>query len=313
MIEEIKKQFLGETQIEVVDKLSYKDFYSHFSSTLTPVVIKNGLGNIPALKKWNVEYLREKVGGKKIKLNHHHNAKFEWSMDDFFQELTSDDNKAPKHYLTQANITTVFPELIDDVKPYPQYALSDWKCNRLLPKNMHYVNYLMELLLGKAGTGFFMHYDRGFMNAFVGQVSGEKEVVLIPPEDKVYLYPREDECARSNVDIWDLDLEKFPLAKNSRPAFYTLQAGDLVYIPAGWWHSTRNKTQSIGITYNNVNRGNWKIFSDFMIENYRQADDTKYPTFVLITLLKIVGCIERLREFFMGVKPREGSLKSTWK
>lgn len=309
----IKETFQNYTDVDVVEEISYEIFQKNYLSKLKPVVIKRGIKNMPAIEQWNIEYLQKKIGHKKINLDRHHDAQFEWSMEEYFQQIMDADYQGPKRYLTQANIVKLFPELLSDLQPYPEYGLPDWKCNSILPKNMFYDNYQMELLMGKAGTGFFLHYDRGFINAFVGQVYGEKDVVLIPPEDTKYLYVYEDEVSKSKVDIWNLDEDKYPDVRKARPAFYTLKPGDLVYIPANWWHTTRNKTNSIGVTFNSINRANWRKFSHYLVERHKMDEASRYPSFVLNALLKFVGVFEFVRELFLGIKPRKGGQQDTWR
>lgn len=305
-------KFSKSTHVDVVEDISYENFKKQYLSQLKPVIIKDGIASMPAVGKWDLDYLDNKIGKKEIELDHHHSAKFKWSMEAFFIYLRSQDSKAEKQYLTQANIVKYFPGLLDDLSPYPIYGLPDWKCNSLLPRDMFYQNYQMELLMGKKGTGFFLHYDRGFMNAFVGQICGEKEVVLLPPSDKKYLYPLENEIARAEVDIWNVDEKAFPEIKHASPAFYTLQPGDLVYIPANWWHTTRNKTFSIGVTFNSINKANWKMFSQYILSEHKKDDNTRYPTIVVQVLLKVVGVLEGFKDLFSKNAPRQGDQREIW-
>jgi len=270
-------KFSKSTHVDVVEDISYENFKKQYLSQLKPVIIKDGIASMPAVGKWDLDYLDNKIGKKEIELDHHHSAKFKWSMEAFFIYLRSQDSKAEKQYLTQANIVKYFPGLLDDLSPYPIYGLPDWKCNSLLPRDMFYQNYQMELLMGKKGTGFFLHYDRGFMNAFVGQICGEKEVVLLPPSDKKYLYPLENEIARAN-----------------------------------WWHTTRNKTFSIGVTFNSINKANWKMFSQYILSEHKKDDNTRYPTIVVQVLLKVVGVLEGFKDLFSKNAPRQGDQREIW-
>lgn len=305
-------RFNHKTEIDIVDEIPYKDFYYNYLSKLKPIIIKQGISDMPAINKWSIEYLQNKIGHKKIELKQHHDSKYSWDMPKFFEYLLNDDINAEPQYLTQANIIKLFPELIEDLGDYPVYGLPDWKCNRLMPKDIFYQNYQFELLMGKAGTGFFLHYDRGFINAFVGQVVGKKHVALIPPEDTKYLYPKKDEPAKSQIDIWNIDSLKFPEVAKVRPVFYTLEPGNLVYIPSNWWHSTKNETLSIGITFNSVNRANWKEFSKHIVADHKLVKNPKYSPETIAKVLKIIGAVESIKDKFTGQKPRKGNQEIIW-
>ena len=95
------------------------------------------------------------------------------------------------------------------------------------------------------------HYDLTH-NAYV-QVCGWKRFVLFDPAYGPCLYPFPvahpmDRCAR--VDLEHVDLQRFPRLASARAVAVVLGPGDLLVIPAGWWHHVQTLTEdSVSVSF----------------------------------------------------------------
>jgi len=99
--------------------------------------------------------------------------------------------------------------------------------------------------LGPAGTVTPLHADYDD-NIFV-QVWGSKRIFLAPPHHDVFLYPREANALLfgSPFDPEAPDFERFPLARQAALVECTVGPGDMLYVPAGWFHQVRSLTFSL--------------------------------------------------------------------
>jgi len=99
--------------------------------------------------------------------------------------------------------------------------------------------------LGPAGTVTPLHADYDD-NIFV-QIWGSKRIFLAPPHHDVFLYPKEANALLfgSPFDPEAPDYERFPLARQAALLELTVQAGDLLYVPAGWYHQVRSLAFSL--------------------------------------------------------------------
>jgi hypothetical protein len=99
--------------------------------------------------------------------------------------------------------------------------------------------------LGPAGTVTPLHADYDD-NIFV-QVWGAKRIFLAPPHHDEFLYPREANALLfgSPFDPEAPDFERFPLARQAALVECTVGPGDLLYVPAGWFHQVRSLTFSL--------------------------------------------------------------------
>lgn|GEM_PF-2377573 len=292
--------------LNVVDNIGQAEFLEKYLLKNKPVIIRGGVADWPAVKKWNLDYLKSTIGENKIQLKRHYKNDKEWLMADFFADLEAGVND---RYLTNGNIVEFFPQLVEDLSPYSQYALPDWKCNRFLPDNMHYDNYQVELLAGNPSTGFYLHYDRGHINAFVAQIVGRKRVALLPPESAQYLNA---DGNVSKVDVWQLEQDNDPLLDTMQAGFFTLEPGDLVFIPANWWHTTKNETQSFGVTFNSVYKHNWADFSKYVSLAKKKRTGSTVKAFALYIFMRTLGAYFLMREKLFGINQRHEGLEKYW-
>jgi hypothetical protein len=99
--------------------------------------------------------------------------------------------------------------------------------------------------LGPAGTVTPLHADYDD-NIFV-QVWGAKRISLAPPHHDAFLYPREANplLFGSPFDPEAPDFARFPLARQAALLDCVVEAGDLLYVPAGWFHQVRSLSFSL--------------------------------------------------------------------
>lgn len=94
------------------------------------------------------------------------------------------------------------------------------------------------LRLGPSAYSYPAHCD-GLENLFV-QLSGAKRFVLFDPSEVGRMYPHPEDPSRSLVDDVDRpDLTRFPRFAEARSCEATLHPGDLLYLPALWFHEVR--------------------------------------------------------------------------
>ena len=99
--------------------------------------------------------------------------------------------------------------------------------------------------LGPAGTVTPLHCD--YDDNIFAQVWGTKRIFLAPPHHDEFLYPREANAILfgSPFDPEAPDFDAFPLARQATLIECIVNAGDLLYVPAGWFHQVRAITFSL--------------------------------------------------------------------
>ena len=99
--------------------------------------------------------------------------------------------------------------------------------------------------LGPAGTVTPLHCD--YDDNLFAQIWGSKRIILSPPHHDEFLYPREANAILfgSPFDPEAPDYERFPLAREATMIECLVEAGDMLYVPAGWYHQVRSLAFSL--------------------------------------------------------------------
>lgn len=99
--------------------------------------------------------------------------------------------------------------------------------------------------LGPAGTVTPLHADYDD-NIFV-QLWGSKRIFLAPPHHDEFLYPREANALLfgSPFDPAAPDFDRFPLARQASIIDFVVKPGDMLYVPAGWYHQVSSLAFSL--------------------------------------------------------------------
>ncbi|MCE3604320.1 cupin-like domain-containing protein [Massilia sp. P8910] len=99
--------------------------------------------------------------------------------------------------------------------------------------------------LGPAGTVTPLHCD--YDDNIFAQIWGTKRIFLSPPHHDEFLYanPANAILFGSPFDPEAPDFDKFPLARQATMIECIVNPGDMLYVPAGWYHQVRALTFSL--------------------------------------------------------------------
>ncbi|KAF1043476.1 MAG: hypothetical protein GAK35_02173 [Herbaspirillum frisingense] len=99
--------------------------------------------------------------------------------------------------------------------------------------------------IGPAGTVTPLHCD--YDDNLFAQIWGSKRIWLAPPHHDAFLYPREANAILfgSPFDPDHPDFERYPLARQAALTECVMQPGEMLYLPAGWYHQVRSLSFSL--------------------------------------------------------------------
>jgi hypothetical protein len=99
--------------------------------------------------------------------------------------------------------------------------------------------------LGPARTVTPLHCD--YDDNIFAQIWGSKRIFLAPPHHDEFLYTREANPVLfgSPFDPEAPDFDAFPLARQAAIVEVVVEPGDMLYVPAGWYHQVRALTFSL--------------------------------------------------------------------
>jgi len=280
--------------IERVGGISARDFIERFVAPRKPVVLTDAISDWPALGLWTPDWFHTTWGDRVVRCRGAKgNAPLR--LDDYIESLTTSTETAPAPYLRNVNIQTDWPELANDISPRCRFTATDWLSSRLMPKGWPRVaRHLNQLFISGAGTTIPLHFDEWMMHAFISNVYGDKEFTLFPPDQTPYLYPKDDYYLVSRIpNPYAVDHQTFPLYEKAATASITIGAGESIFLPCGWWHTTRTVSPCISVSSNFVDDTNWNAFVDELCTMRQRLGASAWKTPLIRAYLKTTGALLR--------------------
>jgi hypothetical protein len=262
--------------VERVHDIGVEELRREYAEKNRPVIITGCFDHWPARKKWSLDYFEERFGDKTLQFSER-----DWKLRDLVGELRKGTKPAP--YLNQVKLDEQFLELYDDIGDL-KYSRENALTSRFLPQSMRIHRGIRALFIGSAGSGFGkLHWDHSYLHVYISQVRGPKDFMIFSPDDSPFLYPKPGYPNESLIkDINNFNVEDYPEIKKATPIRFTVNEGETVFIPAGWWHSTKMTELSMSIAESTLDRGNWNIRRDWCLDGYRQRGASKAKMAALV-------------------------------
>lgn len=250
--------------------LPLRQFQQQYLLARRPVVIRVGdLADIDwHTHRWTAEYLIEKVGPRNVIVQVRRGGIFgagnspeafqRMRFDQFVRSVMDDQAEREDLYLNLQDMDKLMtPPLLQLMGDFglPIYC-------RDLP--VQWINLWMGRTRKVAKSQ--LHHD--FHDNLYCVVEGAKTFTVFPPEDARYLYlagqvtgiepngviryqadPSVKYQHFSQVDTELADTRRFPEFRNARPQRVEVQAGDLFFMPAGWFHEVQSRGRHVAINF----------------------------------------------------------------
>ncbi|MFM8899377.1 MAG: cupin-like domain-containing protein [Burkholderiales bacterium] len=203
----------------------------------SPAVFRGLAAAWPAVQQWRFSDLADRVPDRNVQLvvgNREHEATcfVESSLSAYLRGLASpvDARQAPA-YLKEFDLLQALPALRQDLK----HA-------EIFPGG---VTQSLQSWIGPAGARTGLHHD--YLNNLAVQIVGRKRFYLLHPatvERLGAVSPKYDAWARLSSQSAQTLAAADP-APSTHYAVVDLEPGDVLYVPAHWWHEVHNLSASI--------------------------------------------------------------------
>jgi hypothetical protein len=231
-------------------RISKQEFSTEHLSGDRPVLISGGLSDWPAFGRWSPRYLAAAAADNIVDVATSLTGVFLFNPDgtaldpanqfvianvpfkDGAEFIMDESQPTPKYYISQQSLQAKLPQLVPDLR-FPQPAASSH----------------LNLWFGSAGTVTPLHFDSS--NNCYAQIYGSKQFTLFAPQDTPYLYPYPAGTQLSHlshVDPEHPDWDSYPLLRQATALTFTITAGQLLFLPAFWWHHVRSLSISISVS-----------------------------------------------------------------
>jgi ribosomal protein L16 Arg81 hydroxylase len=226
--------------------LSAREFLERYYLTHRPVILQGFLEGWPLMERWQPLALARDYGevevevmaGRESRADHDtapDPCRAVMRLRDFIHRLL-EGGPTNDLYLTARNFALEREELrglLEDVRHPPGFLRPTRKPGAI------------KLWVGPAGTRTALHHDLGAV--LFGQVHGRKRFWLIPSFETGRVYNHH--TVWSAVDAEHPDLARFPAFREAHVLEAVVEPGEMLLIPAGWWHQVHALDVSVSVTF----------------------------------------------------------------
>ncbi|MEO0615678.1 MAG: cupin-like domain-containing protein [Pseudomonadota bacterium] len=204
-----------------------------------PMLITDLASTWPALARWQPEALGARYGDNRVRV---YDASFGTPGKGYMGAV---DEMTFGHFLNDVlregrdlrmflyNIGRQIPELLDDIS-FPDLGLK-------------FSRRFVFTFIGCQGSTTPLHYDIDMGHVLHTVVSGRRRVRLFAPDDAVALY-QHPFTVRSYVDLDAPSLDTHPALACARGWECVVEAGQTLFMPAGFWHEFHYLDAGIGLS-----------------------------------------------------------------
>lgn len=231
------------------------EFFDRYYAANVPLVIDRYVAHWPAAQRWTLDYLEQRFGDREVEIQANRSAEAAYEINSYqlkqrmaLREFVAIVRKGAgnDYYMTANNAghnAAALAGLADDVLPLDE-LLAPTPAGDLPGM----------LWLGPAGTITHLHHD--LTNNLMVQVVGRKVVKLISALDTGKLYNHKHVYSAVTDLDQPIDDAAYPLFKDATIFTVTLNPGDVLFIPIGWWHHVRSLDVSVTLTCTSFLRRN---------------------------------------------------------
>ncbi|MCB0653159.1 MAG: cupin-like domain-containing protein [Saprospiraceae bacterium] len=228
-------------EAESLNKVYFEENYIRQNK---PVIIKGLLHCTEAEKLWSLEYLTEKLGRYPVRV-------FDKTKENGTSFLRGNRTVLMKEMLNlihgneSSNLRMFVSKVLNKDKDLQTHFSTPafFTCKLQLPK---------LLFLGGKGTIVPLHFDFLFDDGLLTQFFGRKEVILIENSQSKLLC-RLPLNSISLINLFEVNYEENPQLKKVKGYRVTLEHGDTLYIPSGYWHQLKYTDASMSVAFRKWN------------------------------------------------------------
>ncbi|KAM9365035.1 tRNA wybutosine-synthesizing protein 5 [Pholidichthys leucotaenia] len=243
----------GKTSVPIFTGVNREVFLRDVYPQRCPALLR-GVSLGPCVKKWTPDYLRVKGGDKDVKIHVSTEPKMDFLHKNFvYKTLTFNEfvkrasEKKHSDFFLCEDESYYLRSLGEDVRKEPADLSKQFPD---LAEDFHIPNFWEPdqffssvFRISSCGLQLWTHYD--VMDNLLAQVSGRKRAVLYSPQDALHLYLSGDKSEVLDIDA--PDLKRFPEFVKAKRLECVLEPGDLLFIPALWFHNTLALEFGVGV------------------------------------------------------------------
>lgn len=245
-------------RVATLTKIDGAAFFRDYYFANRPVHVQGALGTSPAVRNWSLDFFEKTYGAVEVPITTGRSRDPEYEVNfpqsvrtmalgEFVRRLREEQESNDFYIVARNQFFDREPlrPLRREIAPPADIINTDDESPGTA-----------KMWFGPKGTVTPLHYDRH--SILFAQILGRKHFKLIPPFDGPKVYVRN--CYYSAVDPLNVGAARHPAFLKARVMDVIVEPGDLLFLPAGWWHWAKSLDVSMSAT-----------FSSFRIENRNTA------------------------------------------
>lgn len=227
-------------KVNVISAENEAEFHEKYFKKQIPVIIQGLLKGTVAEKNWNLDYMKQKLGKVDVEVYDNNFAKTTaytkgdliMKFSDFVEEIKKDEPQTKRMFL------------FNGFKHCKELS-NEFPCPNIFKG---YLDKLGYMFFGGKNTEVRIHFDIDMSNVLHTQFDGKKRFFLFSQEynDLLYKTPLN---TYSIADFKAPDYNKFPGLKYLKGYDITLNPGESLFMPSGYWHYIVYQQGGFAVTY----------------------------------------------------------------
>ena len=219
-----------------------------------PAVFRGAAKRFRAFRRWTPEFLATELADTEMVVRKYDPTQSTSFMKQSFSQMRK----------------LTFPQYLQSFEDDPSWAIREsWELfeatglGRDLPLSRRLPGRKLSYYLWCGPPGYVtgLHADLVDLNLLV-HLWGRKHIVLHHPDQAPFLYISTpdpvDGGLYSDVNVPNPDLVRYPLYEKALPVPVTLDPGDILFIPRGWWHYVVGEQVTLSANAVQETVGDWE-------------------------------------------------------
>ncbi|HEV7239244.1 MAG TPA: cupin-like domain-containing protein [Thermoanaerobaculia bacterium] len=219
-------------QIERCTRLTAADFERDYRRRFEPVVVEGLIEDWPARRTWSFDVLNDKCAAATVVVDSYNSKRArKATFGEFVAMMRARQRDEEPIYLQEWLYMADCPFLADDL---PELPIAQYDFRRALYGEKISTNH--QLWIGQKGATTRLHQDSYVVDVLHAQLVGDKHWAVLSPD------------AHLGLDAsGELDFDALAADPGTRILTCVLHPGDVLYLPALWWHRVKLLDDSIGL------------------------------------------------------------------
>jgi [protein]-arginine 3-hydroxylase / protease len=229
------------TAVERIARPSQEEFEARYVRRSRPVILRDAIGDWPAMKLWSCQYFEKRFGNREVPVVRSKGSTLydpasglnyeKISIADYVRLLEKGE---PVDLYVVFPVQETMPELFDDIIRPPYCGQASW--------------YRSKFFFCGPDSNGILHRD--LPENLFAQIVGRKRMLLLDRRctRRVHRYSFLSGVPNfSPIDAEAPDLARYPRFRDAPLMLAELEPGDLLYIPSLWWHQAHSVDTSLSI------------------------------------------------------------------